>query len=394
MGCPETATLGQNLTFTIQASDTSGSPVDTDALPTYSAYEDETGTAIATGTMAKLDDAGTTGFYSEELAITSANGYELHKSYAVRVSAAIGGTAVSRVFSFRVITTALSVSATSGALTTTANFKTYAGITGTDDDSLIASLITRATSAIERYCDRTLVSTTHREFYDGSGDYELYTNEYPITAISLLSAGRTDVIKVNNSSSDAWNATVLVDSTNCTLTIYGGTNDGSDSLTLASYTITTLVAAIVALGKGWSASVQLSDYASWEADQLIPATELRCLDSDYAYLETPDEPEYDYRFEADTGRIYLPTGFPAGTQNITLRYTAGYATTPADLEQITIDLVNVYYRARELDTSVKSEKLGDHSITYLDEGGGGARDIPSHIAKRLAPYKKVRCPVC
>jgi hypothetical protein len=72
-----------------------------------------------------------------------------------------------------------------------------------------------------------------------------------------------------------------------------------------------------------------------------------------------------------------------------VRYTAGYVTTPADLEQICIDLVNTYLKSRTYDSSIKSEKLGDHSITFATEsGGGGARDIPSHIAKRLAPYKK------
>ncbi len=37
-----------------------------------------------------------------------------------------------------------------------------------------------------------------------------------------------------------------------------------------------------------------------------------------------------------------------------------------------------------------TEKLGDHYIKYSQEGGGGARDIPGHIAKRLAPYMRWR----
>jgi hypothetical protein len=53
-------------------------------------YEDETGTAILTGTMAKLDDANTIGFYSEELTISSGNGFEAGRSYTIYISATVG----------------------------------------------------------------------------------------------------------------------------------------------------------------------------------------------------------------------------------------------------------------------------------------------------------------
>jgi len=393
MGCPDQAILGQNLPFWIQAFDTSGSPVDADALPTYSIYEEETDTAIVTGTMSKQDDAQTTGFYSELAAITSANGFELWKGYVIRYVAAIGGTAVAKTDTFNVVSTALAATTTTGALTSTANYKDYANITVTTYDSLIANLISRATSAIEKYCDRMLRSTTYREFYDGPGDYHLYANEYPITDITLLAVGRQQVIRVNNSSSDAWNAHLTVDATNMTLTVNGGTNDGNDQLTLASYTVSTLVTAINALGKSWSATSQNANWDNWEGAELIPCAALSCFDNDYAYAETPYEAEHDFKFESDTGRIYLGTGFPVGRQNVTLRYTAGYATTPADLEQICIDLVNTYFRSRTTDSTVKSERLGDHWITYGESGGGGARDIPDHIAKRLAPYRKMRIAV-
>ncbi len=66
-----------------------GVATDADSVPAYRIYEDETGTAILTGTMAKLDDANTTGFYSERIQLTAASGFEKGKCYTVYISATV-----------------------------------------------------------------------------------------------------------------------------------------------------------------------------------------------------------------------------------------------------------------------------------------------------------------
>jgi len=66
-----------------------GAATDADSVPSYRVYEDETGTAILTGSMAKLDDANTTGFYSEQITLSAANGFEKGKCYTVYISAAV-----------------------------------------------------------------------------------------------------------------------------------------------------------------------------------------------------------------------------------------------------------------------------------------------------------------
>jgi len=387
MSCPSQAILGQNFTFTLQSYNSNGQPADCDSLPTYKIREEETGTAILSGTMSKLDDAETTGFYSEQIAITSTNGFELYKTYSIRYSATLSNVSLSHVDTFIVIGAAVVPSATSGALTSRANFKEYAGITTNDDDSLIDSLIYRATSAIESYCGRTLRSATHRELYDGTGGHTLYLNQYPITDVSLLAVGRQDVIAISNASSDAYNAYVTVDDTNLTLTVAGGTNDGSSTLTLADYTAASLVTAINNLGAGWTALLSNTAYQYWNANEILPKEAAECLD-DYTYLACPDEPEQDYKVYGNAGYLYLPGGFPTGHRNVIVRYTAGYATIPADLEQICIDLVNIYYRSRKTDPVVRSERLGDHAITY-----DNSQALPRGIAARLAPYRKWRLPV-
>lgn len=68
-----------------------GEATDADSVPTYRVYEDETGTAILTGSMALLDSSNTAGFYSEQITLSAANGFEKGKSYNVYISATVNG---------------------------------------------------------------------------------------------------------------------------------------------------------------------------------------------------------------------------------------------------------------------------------------------------------------
>jgi len=60
-----------------------GAATDADSAPAYRVYEDETATPILTGTMALLDSANTAGFYSEQITLSAANGFEKGKSYNI-----------------------------------------------------------------------------------------------------------------------------------------------------------------------------------------------------------------------------------------------------------------------------------------------------------------------
>ena len=70
-----------------------GVATDADAVPSYRVYEDETGAAITNGNMAKLDDANTTGFYSERLQLLAATGFEKGKHYTIYISATVDSDA-------------------------------------------------------------------------------------------------------------------------------------------------------------------------------------------------------------------------------------------------------------------------------------------------------------
>lgn len=103
MGCQSEAILANNLTFSVCTHDPStGILTDADAEPSYRIYEDETGASILNGNMAKLDDVNTTGFYTELIAVSVANGFESGKSYTIYVEATVAGSTGGTSFGFTV----------------------------------------------------------------------------------------------------------------------------------------------------------------------------------------------------------------------------------------------------------------------------------------------------
>jgi len=69
--------------------------------------------------------------------------------------------------------------------------------------------------------------------------------------------------------------------------------------------------------------------------------------------------------------------WPAGIQIVTVTYTHGHATIPDDVVGVCARAASRRYqaglRAAEVDAvpGIQAESLGDHSITYSAEGGGG-----------------------
>lgn len=96
--------LNEYLTFYSNTkSPTTGNESDATGAPTYRIYEEDTDTPILTGNTAKIDDAGTTGFYGKKIQILAASGFESGKCYGVRTTGTVGGVTDSKVDTFTVI---------------------------------------------------------------------------------------------------------------------------------------------------------------------------------------------------------------------------------------------------------------------------------------------------
>lgn len=112
------------LTFVVNTHKAStGAATDGDGVPIFRIYEDETATPIVTGSMALLDDANTTGFYSERVQLTAGSGFGKGKSYNVYIEVTVNsivGT-ISHNFQIEAEVDANTVSGTVATVTSVTN---------------------------------------------------------------------------------------------------------------------------------------------------------------------------------------------------------------------------------------------------------------------------------
>lgn len=89
-------------------------------------------------------------------------------------------------------------------LTTTAAFKTYARISGSADDALIASLITAVSNLIEQWLSRTIIQATYNESYDGNGSDRIYLHNAPVSSVTSVSVDGVAIPQSTLSTQYGW----------------------------------------------------------------------------------------------------------------------------------------------------------------------------------------------
>ncbi len=100
-----------------------------------------------------------------------------------------------------------------------------------------------------------------------------------------------------------------------------------------------------------------------------------------AILAAPDPTQAGYRFSFTM--LYLNGySFTRGFQNVVVSYTAGYSSTPFDVEQACIDLVSLKYKERQ-HIGVSSKTLGQETINYSQ------KDLSDAVKATLSQYRKV-----
>jgi len=160
-----TIKLGDNLTFYANThTPSTGAAVDADAVPGYRVYEDETATPLLTGSMALLDDANTTGFYSEQIAVTTGNGFEAGKSYCVRITGVVASVTGVEVHTFSIDTKRIGdlQDIAAGAAMTLATGAITAAVIATDAidaDAVAADVGTELGTAVWVSTTRTLTTS-------------------------------------------------------------------------------------------------------------------------------------------------------------------------------------------------------------------------------------------
>ncbi len=75
---------------------------------------------------------------------------------------------------------------------------------------------------------------------------------------------------------------------------------------------------------------------------------------------------------------------------LTVRYTGGYETVPADLKRACLDLCVNLNAMQGRDSTVRSQSVPDvESVSYRDLANGGGL-MPEHVMKLIDPYRSIR----
>lgn len=212
------------------------------------------------------------------------------------------------------------------ALTTLAAFKVYRELTDTSKDTLISSLIPRASARISSFCNRKFTQATYSETFNGNGTHLLYVTHWPIT---------TPLSSAQNGVGNVWEH-------------QGGVFNSSSLLVERSTTS----------GAG--------HYV------VHPGEDGQGLIEKYGYFGGGDDQR---------------TAWPRGTLNIKVTYQGGYATIPDEIAQAAIRLTAVYFLRAErgLDyTTSESIQAGGGSMSAIPQ------ELPKDIIEMLTPWKAAR----
>lgn len=219
------------------------------------------------------------------------------------------------------------------AIATTAEYKVWAGISGSTYDSVIAVVIAGVQSEMETYCGREFdYNADTQDLYDGTGSDTLVIRNAPITS--------------NNTTIK------LVDALGNVLMTYPASSYKIDLNT----GVTRLVSSVT----------------TWQYRDNDTAAPV--------YVGTGDHP-----------------CFPDGHRNILVTYQGGYGDAqsgssyrmPDSLKLALYKLVDMQMAMRGKDLSLASENLGQYSYTRAAGAGGNLGDYQKMLASLMAPWRRL-----
>jgi hypothetical protein len=286
-------------------------------------------------------------------------------------------------------------------------------ITDSSQDSLLSTLITAASDAIEKWCRRNFVSKAFDELYNGSGDRRLLLRQYPIQSVQSVRYRPVTVLKITNTQTANVQARVSVTSTGLTLVrVNAGVSTTDTSVTFAgNVTLSAVAAAVNALGNGWSAQAvgDSINYASWPSADLYwpPAYgdgtqsqgALQCVAGSFAELKMHTYELAGYQIDSrgwllraipyTDPELLHPEDlvWPVGINNFRIQYTAGYSTIPEAVQEACAEWVSDLYWRTQRDPGLQSQRLAGVGQSWARDAAVGEQP-PQNILPLLAPYRR------
>ncbi len=258
-----------------------------------------------------------------------------------------------------------------------------------DPTTIVQSLLTETEKYVSNYCRRTFESTSYsKERYNGKGHKIINLIQYPVTIVDRVVVGSVDALTIKNTNSGTY-ATVSVNDDGLRLML-DGTADTSITFAVST-TMTTLIAAVNALGNGWSASITQSSYGSFLSSELITRSAASCINSNIVYLGMPDIAASSVEADLDLGQISLSLGFSKGWQNVFVDYTAGYsdALMPDDLKLAVKIIVQAFYERRgDATWGLEMTNVGASGTSGMRNIFDKAYRIPKESKDILERYKR------
>lgn len=283
------------------------------------------------------------------------------------------------------------------ALTSLTSLKSWMGLTGTSDDSVLESAIDRSSDIIELYCDRKFKSRTFYEFAQPNGERTVTVDNVPINSINTVAYGSslTFSITSDTSSTDVL-ATVGNDGNEIRLRkVESDGTTTTSTVAFSSYATTSLIVNQINSGvSGWSATLNKNAYAR----SLYRFGGRGVIDAP-CNLEYPRDNVSEYRVDSDTGKIHIivdrfpgirsdnasSNRFPTGFYPVFVEYDAGYSVIPDDLEQVAIEIAADLYRERKQDRTLSGESLGDYNYSRIP-----VTELLLSRWEKLQPYRDIR----
>jgi hypothetical protein len=283
-------------------------------------------------------------------------------------------------------------------------------ITDTTQDKLLAVLITNVSDSIRKYCRRDFVLRNYDELYNGNGERRLLLRQYPLVSVDSVRYRPVTVAKVTNTLAANVQARVQVTSTGLTLIrVNAGVKSVDTSVTFASnQSLTALVAAVNALGNGWSAQVvgDATNYGGWPSADLywppafgtgtIGQGALSCVGGSYAELKMHTYELQGFQWDArgwllraipyTDPELLHPEDlvFPVGINNFRIQYVAGYSPVPEAVQEACAEWVASIYYATQRDPSLRSQATPG----ALSQAWGNTGSMPDSVTFLLAPYRR------
>jgi len=237
-----------------------------------------------------------------------------------------------------------------------------------------------ACAFIERWTNRAIEPVTYYEWVDRLGAKTVLVDNPPVRRLRLVSVDTADAMWLLNTNADAARASVSIQDGEMHLSVQGGVNAGDETLTLATHgTMALLLAAAVALGKGWSGTVTVEGNPQNLKPEHFGSV---LVASEHVHL--PGDAADASLIDAEGGLLFIDSTWSDAGGLAFVGYDGGYATVPDDLNQLTLELGVDILNSDALSSVLQSESLDKYAWTRRTD----VPDLRTAYKSRLQPWKR------